>query len=378
MPKTPNPKFIARNLMFLALSFLVLSHCARKEEAPLFRFIDHIGKKNIVSSPLSSFHITPPLKTAERSSLAEIADKFPLLDMGIGENPYLIKKKLRVGPVDFNALAAMPESHFKIEVKIPSDSVLEFGFGIRKDEEIFLASQGARDVNFQVLLETKYSKKKIFNKSLSLPPRRPFEFDIRRIKLSAYAGQKVTFHFLTKGDPKALAVWFCPVIYRVSEAGRNIILISLDTLRADHLSCYGYGKPTSPNIDALARDSAVFLNTFAPSSWTLPSHVSIMTALNTINHQVYAKDQQLDPSIPTLAEFLKAVAKYNAEGAKLNATYVYDKDTGLKVFGKSAFYVKAPGGEFSTFLLKGDATAYAGKVGGTVMTFDQAWGSFQS
>lgn len=83
-------------------------------------------------------------------------------------------------------------------------------------------------------------------------------------------------------------------------------------------------------------------------------------------------------SYPTLAEFLKAVAKYNAEGAKLNATYVYDKDTGLKVFGKSAFYVKAPGGEFSTFLLKGDATAYAGKVGGTVMTFDQAWGYFQS
>jgi NitT/TauT family transport system substrate-binding protein len=83
-------------------------------------------------------------------------------------------------------------------------------------------------------------------------------------------------------------------------------------------------------------------------------------------------------SYPTLAEFLKAVAKYNAEGAKLNATYVYDKNTGLKVFGKSAFYVKAPGGEFSTFLLKGDATAYAGKVGGTVMTFDQAWGSFQS
>ncbi len=83
-------------------------------------------------------------------------------------------------------------------------------------------------------------------------------------------------------------------------------------------------------------------------------------------------------SYPTMAEFLKAVAKYNAEGAKLNATYVYDKDTGLKVFGKSALYVKAPSGELSTFLLKGDAAAYASKVGGTVMTFDQAWGSFSS
>jgi NitT/TauT family transport system substrate-binding protein len=79
---------------------------------------------------------------------------------------------------------------------------------------------------------------------------------------------------------------------------------------------------------------------------------------------------------PTIAEFLKAVAAYNAEGAKLNATYVYDKNSGLKLFGNSAFYVKAPDGEFSAFLLKPDADAYAQKAGGSVMTFDQAWNLF--
>lgn len=81
---------------------------------------------------------------------------------------------------------------------------------------------------------------------------------------------------------------------------------------------------------------------------------------------------------PTMADFLKAVAKYNAEGAKLNATYVYDAETGLKLFGKTAFYVKSANGEFTTYLRKGEATAYAAKVGGAVMTFDQAWASFQS
>ena len=81
---------------------------------------------------------------------------------------------------------------------------------------------------------------------------------------------------------------------------------------------------------------------------------------------------------PTMDDFLKAVAKYNAEGSKLNATYVYDVQTGLKLFGKTAFYVKASDGKFSTFLRKGEAQAYATKVGGKVVTFDEAWGSFQS
>jgi NitT/TauT family transport system substrate-binding protein len=81
---------------------------------------------------------------------------------------------------------------------------------------------------------------------------------------------------------------------------------------------------------------------------------------------------------PSMTEFLKAVANYNAEGSKLNATYVYDKETGLKLLGKTAFYVKADDGEYSTFLRKREAEVYAKKVGGTVVTFDQAWGSFSS
>jgi len=81
---------------------------------------------------------------------------------------------------------------------------------------------------------------------------------------------------------------------------------------------------------------------------------------------------------PTIAEFLKAVAAYNAEGAKLNATYVYDKNSGLKLFGNSAFYVKASDGQFSAFLLKPDADAYAKSIGGSVMTFGQAWNLFAS
>ena len=80
----------------------------------------------------------------------------------------------------------------------------------------------------------------------------------------------------------------------------------------------------------------------------------------------------------TMAEFLKAVADFNATGVRLNATYVYDKETGLKLFGKTAFFVKAANGEFSTFMRKREAEAYAKTVNGTLVTYEQAWSSFSS
>lgn len=81
---------------------------------------------------------------------------------------------------------------------------------------------------------------------------------------------------------------------------------------------------------------------------------------------------------PTLKEFLKAVANFQATGAKLNSTYVYDKETGLKLFGKTAFYVKAKDGSFATFLRKGEAESYAAKVGGKVINFEEAIASTAS
>lgn len=75
---------------------------------------------------------------------------------------------------------------------------------------------------------------------------------------------------------------------------------------------------------------------------------------------------------PDLASFLKAVAEFRATGAKLNATYVYDVETGLKLFGKTAFYVAAPDGKYATFLRKGEAEKYADSVKGKVIDFEEA------
>ncbi len=82
-------------------------------------------------------------------------------------------------------------------------------------------------------------------------------------------------------------------------------------------------------------------------------------------------------SYPTLPDFLTAVAEMQATGAKLNATYVYDIETGLKLFGKTAFWVKSGDG-YATFLRKGEAEAYAGANGGALVSFDEAIADFIS
>lgn len=73
--------------------------------------------------------------------------------------------------------------------------------------------------------------------------------------------------------------------------------------------------------------------------------------------------------------FLTAMAGIQAEASKVNSTYVYDVDTGLKLFGKTAFWVKS-GDAFSTFLRKGEAEAYAVSSGGAIIGFDEAILSF--
>lgn len=79
----------------------------------------------------------------------------------------------------------------------------------------------------------------------------------------------------------------------VTKKRPNIILITLDTTRVDHLSCYGYYRQTSPNLDKLADESVLYNKAIAPSSWTLPSHASLFTGKFTSSHGA-----QYDPEGP--------------------------------------------------------------------------------
>lgn len=95
----------------------------------------------------------------------------------------------------------------------------------------------------------------------------------------------------------------------VGDGKPNVILIIIDTLRADHLGCYGYERNTSPHIDSLAATGTLWLNAQAQSSWTLPGVSSIFTGLSTKSHGAGKSDgtvYALDPEMPLITTLLKA------------------------------------------------------------------------
>ena len=87
----------------------------------------------------------------------------------------------------------------------------------------------------------------------------------------------------------------------------NILLISLDACRADHLSCYGYPHKTTPHIDAVARDGVLFERAQSTNSITLPSHCSMLTGTIPPYHGAHVNRAHLDDaSNLTFAEVLQA------------------------------------------------------------------------
>jgi arylsulfatase A-like enzyme len=84
----------------------------------------------------------------------------------------------------------------------------------------------------------------------------------------------------------------------------NIVLVIIDSARADHFSVYGYRRRTSPFLDSLAAESTIFDNAIAASPWTLPSHASIFTGLYPGQHHTHAEHFWLDDTYRTVAEIL--------------------------------------------------------------------------
>ena len=101
----------------------------------------------------------------------------------------------------------------------------------------------------------------------------------------------------------------------------DVVLVSVDTLRADRLSAWGYERDTSPNLDALAASALRFDRAVAPAPWTLPSVTSLFTGRMPSQHGVVSRDWSLSPSALTLAERARE-AGYEAAFFGVNAAFV--------------------------------------------------------
>jgi arylsulfatase A-like enzyme len=165
------------------------------------------------------------------------------------------------------------------------------------------------------------------------PPARELEtpllepLELTRIALHA-GGHDLVLH-----RPRVLSSDPAPRQFTSAEKRRpNVIVYLIDTLRADHLGCYGYSKPT-PAIDAFAGDGTLFERAVAQSSWTRPATASILTGLPPRAHNANRREDALPPSIPTLGEALVA-AGYETAGLVVNANVSapFGFDRGFQTF----------------------------------------------
>jgi arylsulfatase A-like enzyme len=92
----------------------------------------------------------------------------------------------------------------------------------------------------------------------------------------------------------------------------DILFLVLDTQRADRLSCYGYEKPTSPHLDAIAADATRFTQAVSAAQWTVPSHASMFTGLYPSEHTMVQSYSVLPEDVTTLAERLQASGYHTA------------------------------------------------------------------
>jgi len=214
------------------------------------------------------------------------------------------------------------KSHSLIE-EIPKQAVLDTAFGM--DPLISHAFVGTIDFHISITTQKK-KRKTIFHKSFDISKLDTSEFKWHpvSIDLSEYYGQKVTIAFnkdcssydTLQGlevydlSPTELAFWARPKIRPKRMKDKlNIILISIDTLRADHLHFMGYGRQTSPNIDGFVKKGCFFSTVISQAPWTTPAHFSIFTStyprIHKGNQPIQITNRKWNNKMPTLASILR-------------------------------------------------------------------------
>jgi arylsulfatase A-like enzyme len=188
-------------------------------------------------------------------------------------------------------------------VQVPPHAELDVGYAIREPgdlERVTFTIAAERDGRRHMLMERRFDQ----------PRDAASVWHDVTLNLDALAGQEVMLILDAEVQPPRLfewrAVWTNPrVRVASSQPATNIILISIDTLRADHLGCYGSRRPTSPNVDRMAREGILWRDFFASSCWTLPSHASMLTGLDPARHgAVRFGIKPLPADVDTLAELL--------------------------------------------------------------------------
>jgi len=201
------------------------------------------------------------------------------------------------------AILAPSPTEVTYRIDVPNRSRLLFTYGPHR------GSQLGDAVGFEVRVKRRWRDAEIIWTDVVTADDANWYWHGAEIDLTRFSGKKVdlTLRSFAPNGGRAYAVWGVPTLDVPREliGPPNIIVVAVDTLRADRLSCYGYPGSVSPNIDALAAEGVRFDRTFAQSNWTCPSFASIFSGLTVGAHGMIGLLDKFSPSVTTLAESLR-------------------------------------------------------------------------
>ena len=281
-------------------------------------------------------------------------------------------KKVRIGNQSRNALLAPAPTDFRFEVDVPEGGRLSFGIATLPESW----HENGDGVYFSVEVRGGGDAEVLFERYLD-PKRRPEERDWidANVDLGRYAGGRIELWLRTAGTypiaPPAerpgdetadLALWSAPLITPGASNDPIVILLSIDTLRADHVGAYGYERPTTPLLDRLAGEGTRFERCYSQAPYTLPSHMSLLTGLFPFQHAVEDPARALlDPELVTFPELFRdrgfSTAAFT-EGGLVTAEYGFSH--GFDVYRESAMFQHIHEGLVAPVGKGGRATLQAG------------------
>ncbi len=236
---------------------------------------------------------------------------------------------------------AITESRLSLVPPIPS--TLTYNVSVppegRLDFEIGVATLGAEALPAPIVFTVLVDGERAFEETV----RRRFgnRWYRRNLDLSDWSDTAVAITFETQFQEtpftatsqlrsNVLPAWGNPVLRGRHDfvTRPDLILVSIDCLRADHVGAYGYELPITPALDAFAEDGALFENSVSVSSWTLPTHMSMLTGLMPTEHGL-SRAHKRSPAVPYLPEILSREGYETlgvVSGLYLSPTFGYEQD----------------------------------------------------
>jgi hypothetical protein len=191
--------------------------------------------------------------------------------------------------VSHQALLAPAGSRIELDIKAAKGDQLSFS--------LFNLQPGT--MTFQVKAASAGKEKLLFSSDL-----REQMGKVEKVILARTVKQSMRLILETRGS--GLGAWIDPCLLQSHSRPRTVLVLMLDTMRADHVSAYGYPRLTTPALDGLAKGSLLFSRAFSPSSWTLPAHVSLFSGRDVLGHGVVSPESVIPADVPLLAEKMQA------------------------------------------------------------------------